>query len=143
MKNNSSDTRPFILTSTLLVLSISSISFLLVLVYAGFYYKETKVGLETYMKAVFEIWSFGLIYSGLLFLSLLFLISVILMWFSNRIGLFLFLSLTFALFLLILFIKPVDWLNVVLLIILDTALLINIPYFGHLKIGRKAKPVQD
>jgi len=51
------------------------------------------------------------------------------MWLRKKVGLFLYLSFSLALALLLLFAEEIDWFNIAVLTILTVALLLSFPYF--------------
>ncbi|HAG15934.1 MAG TPA: hypothetical protein DCG69_05335 [Bacteroidales bacterium] len=121
--------RPFLLKTSLFVLSVMLVLFDAGIVYTWFFFDEAKKGLETYLSAAFLRFPFWLIFSLLIFIALIFSLSVLLMWFRNKFGLFLFSSLTFAFALLLLFAEQVDWFNLIVLLVMSITLLMYTPYF--------------
>jgi hypothetical protein len=129
MKLDQIHKRPFLLKTSLFILSSLLFVFDLGIIYSAYFYSEAKKGLEAYLAETFIRFPFWLIFSVLIFIALVFSLSVILMWFRNKVGLFLFSSLSFAFALLLLFAEQVDWFNLITLLALSVALLVHIPYF--------------
>lgn len=129
--------RPFLLSATLIVLSILAFVFNGVLIYTGIFYSETERGLEIYLADTFAKFPFVVIYMLLIVFGLLLLTSVILMWIRKTLGLFLYFSWSFALILLLLFAEQFDWFNMLILVVLVVALSLNFSYFSAKPIHKK------
>ncbi len=134
--------RPFLISTILIVLSIMAVVFSAVLIYTGIFFSEVQSGLEIYLSDTFVKISFSLIYVLLLFAALILIISVVLMWIRKKVGLFLFFSLSLILLFLLLFANPIDWFNIIILLILNLALILNLNYFS-IKQEKKAEANSD
>lgn len=130
MKGKQGFERPFLLSTTLIVLSVLSFVFNGVLIYSGFFYAEAERGLEVYLADTFAKFPFAVIFTLLIVFAILLLISVILMWMRKTLGLFLYFSWSFALILLLLFAEQVDVFNILVLVVLVVALGLNFSYFS-------------
>ena len=130
MGNKQSLERPFLLSATLIVLSVLAFVFNGVLIYTGIFYSEAERGLEIYLADTFAKFPFVVIYVLLIVFGLLLLSSVILMWMRKTLGLFLYFSWSFALILLLLFAEQYDWFNMLILIVLVVVLSLNFSYFS-------------
>ncbi len=129
--------RPFLLSTTLIVLSILAFVYSGILIYTGIFYAEAERGLEIYLADTFATFPFVVIYVLLIFFALLLLISVVLMWMRKTLGLFLYFSWSFALILLLLFAEQFDWFNMLILVVLVVALSLNFSYFSAKPIHKK------
>ena len=131
MKSKQDLNRPFLLSVTLIVLSILAVTFVGGLIYIGIFYAEAERGLEVYLADTFAKFPFVVIYSFLVIFAVLLLVSVILMWQRKTLGLFLYFSWSFALVLLLLFGQQFDWFNALILIVLVLILSLNFSYFPN------------
>lgn len=130
MKGKQGLGRPFLLSITLIVLSILAFVFNSVLIYSGFFYAEAERGLEVYLADTFAKFPFAVIFTLLIVFAILLLISVILMWMRKTLGLFLYFSWSFAMILLLLFAEQIDVFNILVLVALVVALSLNLSYFS-------------
>lgn len=130
MKGKQDLGRPFLLSITLIVLSVLAFVFNSVLIYSGFFYAEAERGLEIYLADTFAKFPFALIFTLLIVFAILLLISVILMWMRKTLGLFLYFSWSFAMILLLLFAEQIDVFNILVLVALVVALSLNFSYFS-------------
>lgn len=130
MKGKQGFGRPFLLSITLIVLSVLAFVFNSVLIYSGFFYAEADRGLEVYLADTFAKFPFALIFTLLIVFAILLLISVILMWMRKTLGLFLYFSWSFVMILLLLFAEQLDVFNILVLVVLVVALSLNFSYFS-------------
>lgn len=129
MKNKQNLSRPFLVSTTLIVLSVLAVLFIGLLIYSFAFYAETQRGLAVYFADTFAVFPFALIYTLLFIASFILLLSVVLMWMRKKVGLFLYFSWSFAMVLLLLFAKQIDWFNIIILLLLVVALSLNPSYF--------------
>lgn len=130
MKNKQNFSRPFLVSTTLIVLSVLAVLFIGLLVYTFAFYTETQRGLEIYFADTFAIFPFVLIYTLLFIASIILLLSVVLMWMRKKTGLFLYFSWSLAMVLLLLFAKQIDWFSIMVLLVLVVALSLDFSYFS-------------
>jgi len=130
MENKQGLKHPFLLSTTLIVLSVLALVFNGILIYTAIFYVEAERGLEIYLADTFAKFPFIVIYILLVFFSLLLLVSVVLMWLRKTLGLFLYFSWSFALILLLLFAEQFDWFNMLVLVVLVIALSLNFSSFS-------------
>lgn len=133
MKNKLRKERPFLLSTTLIVLSVLALLFNAATIYAWIFYAEAQKGLEVYLYETFAKFPFIYFFSSFLAFALILLVSVILMWVRKRAGLYLYLSWTFLLVVLLLFADQIDWFNIVVLLVLAIALFLNRTHFVIIK----------
>lgn len=129
MNSKATKQRPFLLSVLLILYSFMAILMLVLLIYTAIFYAEAERGLETYLLETFVKFPFGLIYSLLVLFSTVFSLAILLMWFRKKMGLLLYFSWTFAMILLLLFAEQIDWFNIIVLIVLSLALILNFKYF--------------
>lgn len=128
---------PFFLIVTLIVLSVCAVLFNVAIVYTGIFYSDTQIGLELYLSETFLRFPFAMIYGLLLISSLLLTTSVVLMWFRKIIGLYLFSALSITLMFLLLFAKPIDLYNIILILAFCLVLYLNISSFSKDSVSRE------
>ncbi len=141
MENNTDNKRPFVISALLSVLSVLVLLYSGLLIYVGIFFKEAQKGLEIYLSEIFTRFPFGYIFLLLSLLALFLIISVVLMWMRNKIGLYLYIIWSFFLFILLIIGRPIDWYNIFLLVCIVIILLLNASYFGvNLVLQNKNKP---
>jgi len=131
MKNKQAVNRTFLLSTTLIVLSVLALLFNAATIYVWVFYAEAQKGLEAYLSETFAkvpfIYFFALFFS----FSLILLVSVVLMWMRKKAGLLLYFIWTTLIIVLLLFAEQIDWFNIVILVVLAIALFLNRTYFSN------------
>lgn len=130
MKTKQAIKRPFLLSTTLIVLSILALLLNAAMLYTWIFYSEAQKGLAVYLSETFALFPFIYIYASFLTFSILLLLSVVLMWMRKKTGLYLYYAWSLALMLFILFSKQIDWYNLVVLLVLCILLITNNSYFS-------------
>lgn len=130
MKNKQKIERPFLLSSILIILSVLALLFNAAIVYVWVFYAEAQKGLEVYLSETFVKFPFIYFFVSFSIFTLILLVSVVLMWWRKRAGLLLYYGWTFLLLVLLLFAEQIDWFNIVVLLVLALALLLNRTYFS-------------
>jgi phosphoglycerol transferase MdoB-like AlkP superfamily enzyme len=133
----------FSLMVVLILISIISVLFVSILIYAAVYYSQARAGFEVYLAETFAQFPFGLIYSLLILFALFLVFSVVLLWFRKKLGLFLYFSWSFATILLLLFAQQIDWFTIGSLSVLSLVLALNISYFTDNQQADGVSPTLD
>jgi hypothetical protein len=140
MKYKQHKDRPFLLSTTLIVLSVLALLFNAAIVYTWVFYAEAQKGLEVYLSETFVKFPFSYFFSSFSAFSFILLVSVVLMWMRKKAGLVLYFIWTFLIIVLLLFAEQIDWFNILLLLVMAIALALNKTYFSAQK---EVNPLTD
>lgn len=114
----------YIYKATLIALSISAFLLIVTVVYTGIFYSDIKIGLEVYLSETLFKTPFIVVYLSLILTAIVLSISVVFLWLGKKNGVYLFLGLSIAIVLVLFFTRPIDWLNILIVVLINLILLI-------------------
>ncbi|MFH1051898.1 MAG: hypothetical protein V1779_13330 [bacterium] len=114
----------YIYKATLIALSISAFLLNVAIVYTGIFYSDIKIGLEVYLSETLFKTPFIVVYLSLILTAIVLNISVVFLWLGKKTGAYLFLGFSIAIILVLLFTRPIDWLNILIVMLINLILLL-------------------